>query len=147
MKEQEREHGLPGASGYPIVLYDGICGFCQRAVQFILPRDRSGTFRFAALQSEVGQSLLQQHGLAGASLDTFVLIHEGRAYTRSTAGLRVLRELGGMWRWLYSAIIVPTPIRDMVYAMIARNRYRMFGKADACMLPRPEDRKRFLDRS
>ncbi|MEK8132857.1 thiol-disulfide oxidoreductase DCC family protein [Paenibacillus filicis] len=134
-------------AGHPVVLYDGVCGFCQRAVQFILPRDRKGSFRFAALQSEIGQSLLQEYGLGNASPDTFVLIDRGHAYTRSTAGLRVLRELGGAWSWLFAAIIVPRPIRDYVYGVIARNRYRLFGKADACLLPGPDVRARFLDRA
>ncbi|SDD61675.1 Predicted thiol-disulfide oxidoreductase YuxK, DCC family [Paenibacillus sp. UNCCL117] len=142
---EQRESGRI-ISVHPVVLYDGDCGFCQRAVQFILPRDRRGIFRFAALQSETGQSLLRQHGLEGATPDTFVLVQQGRAFTRSTAGLRVLRELGGAWRLCYAAIIVPAPLRDAVYSLFARHRYRLFGRTDACMIPSPEVRERFLDR-
>jgi predicted DCC family thiol-disulfide oxidoreductase YuxK len=139
------EQARPASADHPVVLYDGVCGFCQRAIQFILPRDRKGSFRFAALQSEIGRALLRQHGLGETSPDTFVLIEHGRAYTRSTAGLRVLRELGGAWRLLFAAILVPRPIRDYAYGVIARYRYRLFGRTDACMLPSPEVRARFLD--
>ncbi|WP_281885047.1 thiol-disulfide oxidoreductase DCC family protein [Paenibacillus sp. YYML68] len=134
------------ADNHAIVCYDGVCGFCQRVVQFLLPRDRHGAFYYTALQSPTGQALLKEHGLDPSSLSTFVLIDAGRAYVRSTAGLRVLLRLGGWWRLLYAAIIVPVPIRDAVYSLIARNRYRFFGKTDACMLPVPEARGRFLDR-
>lgn len=128
----------------PIVLYDGVCGFCNRSVQLILRHDRRGRFRFAALQSEVGQALLRRHGLATDDLDTFVLVDDGRAYVRSTGALRVARGLGGAWPLLSALSIFPRPLRDFVYDAIARNRYRIFGKADACMLPPPEARSRFL---
>lgn len=128
----------------PIVLYDGVCGFCNRSVQLILRHDRRGRFRFAALQSEVGRALLRRHGLATDDLDTFVLVVGGRAYVRSTGALRVARTLGGAWALLSALSIVPRPLRDFAYDVIARNRYRIFGKADACMLPPPEARSRFL---
>lgn len=133
------------AEGHPIVCYDGVCGFCQRVVQFILPRDREGRFRFTAIQSDVGQSLLSHYGLAPQALNTFVLIENNRAYTRSTAGLRVFRGLGGAWKLLYVFIAVPKPLRNAVYSWIARNRYRWFGKTDACLIPSRDMRERFLD--
>jgi predicted DCC family thiol-disulfide oxidoreductase YuxK len=128
----------------PIVLYDGVCGFCNQSVQLILRNDRRGRFRFAALQSEVGQALLRRHGLPADDLDTFVLVEDGRAYLRSTGALRVARGMGGAWRLLYALSIVPRPLRDFAYDLFARNRYRMFGRLDACMLPPPEVRSRFL---
>lgn len=133
------------AERHPLVFYDGVCGFCQRVVQFIIPRDRSAVFRFVAIQSETGSRLLRRHGLDPAELNTFVLLEQGRMYTRSTAGLRVLRRLDGAWPLLYALIVVPRPVRDLVYKWIAANRYRFFGKSDSCMLPPPEVRERFLD--
>ncbi|MEC0209228.1 thiol-disulfide oxidoreductase DCC family protein [Paenibacillus ehimensis] len=133
------------AERHPLVFYDGVCGFCQRVVQFIIPRDRSAVFRFVAIQSETGSRLLRRHGLDPAELNTFVLLEQGRMYTRSTAGLRVLRRLDGAWPLLYAMIVVPRPVRDLVYKWIAANRYRFFGKSDSCMLPPPEVRERFLD--
>ncbi|MDO3681438.1 thiol-disulfide oxidoreductase DCC family protein [Paenibacillus ehimensis] len=133
------------AERHPLVFYDGVCGFCQRVVQFIIPRDRSAIFRFVAIQSETGSRLLRRHGLDPAELNTFVLLEQGRVYTRSTAGLRVLRRLDGAWPLLYALIVVPRPVRDLVYKWIAANRYRFFGKSDSCMLPPPEVRERFLD--
>lgn len=133
------------AAEHPIVCYDGVCGFCQRVVQFILPRDRAGRFRFTAIQSDVGQALLSHYGLDPQALDTFVFIDNHRAYTRSTAGLRVLRGLGGGWGLLYAFIAVPKPLRNAMYGWIARNRYRWFGRTDACLIPGRDVRERFLD--
>ncbi|WP_010496583.1 thiol-disulfide oxidoreductase DCC family protein [Paenibacillus elgii] len=130
---------------YSIIFYDGVCGFCQRVVQFILPRDVKGCFRFVAIQSNLGNKVLKQHGLDPEELSTFVLLEQGRVYTRSTAGLRVLRGLGGLWRLLYAFIAVPRPLRDVVYRLIANNRYRIFGRTDSCMLPKPHQRTRFLE--
>lgn len=128
----------------PIVLYDAVCGLCSRSVQLILRHDRRGRFRFAALQSEVGQALLRRHGLQTDELDTFVLVEDGRAYVRSSGALRVARGLGGAWRLVSALAIVPRPLRDAVYRLVARNRYRIFGRLDACMLPPPDVRSRFL---
>ncbi len=128
----------------PIVLYDGVCGFCNQSVQLILRNDRRGRFRFAALQSEVGQALLRRHGLPTDDFDTFVLVEDGRAYLRSAGALRVARGMDGAWKLLSALTIVPRPVRDFFYDLFARNRYRMFGRLDACMLPPPEVRSRFL---
>ncbi|AFC33131.1 YuxK [Paenibacillus mucilaginosus 3016] len=141
MNEEQR---ISGEQEYAVIFYDGVCGFCQKIVQFILPRDPEGKFRFVAIQSEFGRRVLTEHGLDPEELSTFVLLDRGKIYTRSTAGLRVLRELGGLWKLLYLFIIVPRPLRDLVYKLIASNRYRLFGRTDACMLPRPQERARFL---
>jgi predicted DCC family thiol-disulfide oxidoreductase YuxK len=129
-----------------IVLYDGECGLCDKAVQFIIPRDPEGRFRFAAQQSEVGARLLAEHGYSDPAMRTIVLLEEGRLYTRSAAALRIARRLSGAWPVLYGFIVVPQVLRDAVYGFIARNRYRWFGRADACRLPKPGEQGRFLDR-
>ncbi|TXK83566.1 thiol-disulfide oxidoreductase DCC family protein [Paenibacillus sp. N3.4] len=128
-----------------IVLFDGVCNLCSGAVQFILKNDPTGRFRFASLQSEIGQLLLKQHHLPTGIISTIVLIEGGRSYTRSTAALRIARRLRGAWPLAYAAIVIPAPLRNLGYAYVARNRYRWFGKAEHCMLPKPEFKQRFLD--
>jgi predicted DCC family thiol-disulfide oxidoreductase YuxK len=128
-----------------IVLFDGVCNLCNGAVQFIINRDREGRFSFASLQSAVGQAQLRQFGLSTNAFDTFVLVEGGKAYTRSTAALRIARRLPGAWRLLYGLVIVPRPLRDWVYGLVARNRYRLFGRRDSCMMPTPELKAKFLD--
>ncbi|MFD1136070.1 thiol-disulfide oxidoreductase DCC family protein [Paenibacillus urinalis] len=129
-----------------IVLIDGVCHLCQGITKWIIQRDSEGVFYFASLQSEVGRRLLEQGGLSVDALDTFVYIEKGRYHTRSTAALKVARRLKFPYYLAYGFIIVPKFIRDIVYNFIARNRYRWFGRdgEDACMLPTPEIRERFL---
>lgn len=128
----------------PLVLFDGVCNFCDRSVQFIIRHDRRGFFRFAALQSEVGQAVLARHQLPQQEFDTFILLYKGKIYKRSGAALRVVRHLDGLWPALYAFIIVPPFIRDFFYQLISRNRYRWFGKKDQCMIPTPDIRSRFV---
>ncbi|TGN20542.1 thiol-disulfide oxidoreductase DCC family protein [Leptospira idonii] len=129
----------------PILLFDGVCNLCNKVVQFTIRRDAQAKFQFASLQSEAGQNLLKRFHLPQADFDSFVLIEGDRHYLRSTAGLRVLLGLGGFWKIFYILIFVPETIRDFVYSRIANSRYRLFGKTDACMLPTPELKSRFLD--
>jgi predicted DCC family thiol-disulfide oxidoreductase YuxK len=129
----------------PIVLFDGLCNFCDASVNFIIDHDPRGRFRFAPLQSEAAKALLLRHGLDAQQLQSVALIEEGSCYTRSTAALRIARRLSGPWRLLYGLIGVPRSMRDFVYDWIARNRYRWFGRRDACRVPTPELRSRFLD--
>lgn len=129
----------------PLVLFDGVCHLCAWAVQFISDRDPKGAFRFAPLQSDLGQRVLKEHGIDTSNMDSFVLVENGVAYIKSTAALRVARKLSGAWPLCYAAIILPRLLRDPIYQFIARNRYRWFGKADACMMPSPELRARFLE--
>lgn len=129
---------------HPIVLFDGVCNFCNASVNFILKRDPKGVFRFAPLQSEVAKQLLEKFHLPADDLDTMVLIEDGTASTRSTAGLRIARRLKGTWPLLYGFIVLPRFLRDAVYRLIAKNRYRWFGKKDVCMVPKPEWKERFL---
>ncbi|RYD93325.1 MAG: thiol-disulfide oxidoreductase DCC family protein [Sphingobacteriales bacterium] len=129
----------------PVILFDGECNYCDAVVNFVIRVDRKRRLRFAALQSKAGQALLQQYGLSQEEFNSFVFIEDGKAWNRSTAMLRVLRYLP--W-WLQEARLgwlLPRPIRDAVYDWVARNRYRWFGKRDACMIPTPDVRARFLD--
>lgn len=132
-----------GAEG-PIVLYDGVCGLCDRSVQLILRNDRRGRFRFAALQSEAGQALLEASGLPRQALDSIVLVEGGRAWRKSRAALRIARRMDAPWPLLWPLMIVPRPLADIFYDLVAKNRYRLFGKLDACTIPPPEVRARFL---
>lgn len=130
---------------YPVLLFDGVCNLCNASVQWVLKRDRKGAFRFASLQSETGQELLKAFGFSQKNFDTVVLIDGGRIYTRSDAPLEVVRRLGGGWPLLTVFKIIPLAVRNAVYDWVACNRYRWFGKREACMLPRPEWKDRFLD--
>jgi predicted DCC family thiol-disulfide oxidoreductase YuxK len=114
-------------------------------VQFVIRHDAAGKFKFAALQSEAGQALLRQFGLSTSQFDSFVYVKDGQFYTESTAALRVARDMGGAMSLLWGLMIFPRFIRDAVYRLVARNRYRVFGKKDACMIPTPELKSRFLD--
>ncbi len=128
----------------PIILFDGVCNLCSGSVQFILRRDREGRFRFASLQSDAGRRLQAEHGLDPEALDSIVLIADGRTYKESDAALGIARRLGGPWKLLTVFRLVPRPLRDWAYRLIARNRYRWFGKTESCWLPTPELRGRFL---
>lgn len=127
-----------------ILLFDGVCNLCNRTVQFVIKRDVKKRFRFAALQSASGQALLQELGLPVHHFNTVVLIHGDKYYVKSTAALRVLKELGGLWKICYALIVIPAPIRDLVYDMVAKTRYRVFGRRDECMVPTPEIKERFI---
>lgn len=129
----------------PIILFDGVCNLCHCSVQFILPRDKKGIFRFASLQSPAGQALLIKYRLPAGQTDSFVLVDKGSVYTRSSAALRVVKKLRGLWPLFSVFWIVPRPFRDRVYDYVARHRYQWFGKEEACWLPSPQWKKRFLD--
>jgi len=141
-----------------VVLFDGVCNFCDASVNFIIERDRAGYFKFAPLQSDEGRRLANQYGFRAVSanesstkpnndlipIDSVILIENGNAYTHSTGALRVIRRLGAPWSWLYGLIVVPRPVRDYFYSLFARYRYKFFGRKDQCMLPSSEVRSRFL---
>lgn len=128
---------------HPVILFDGVCNFCDASVQFILERDPNETFHFASLQSEAGQELLKKYQVPD-DIDSMILIENDKVYYKSAAALRISRHLKGAWKLLYALIIVPAPIRNVVYDLIARNRIKWFGQKDSCMLPPPNVRKRFL---
>lgn len=127
-----------------IVLFDGVCNFCNASVNFVIDRDKAGYFKFAPLQSELGEKLVTKHGIDTTKTDSIIVIDGERAYTHSSAALRIARKLDGPWSWSYAFMIVPKPIRDFFYRLFAKNRYRLFGKQDACMMPTPDIRARFL---
>ena len=126
-----------------IVLFDGECNFCDKSVKFIMKRDPLGLYKFASLQSGIGKDLCAKCSVP-ADTDSFVLLEDGICYYKSSAALRVCKNLKGGWKLLYFFIGVPRPIRDFMYEGIARNRYRWFGKKEQCELPSAEERKRFL---
>lgn len=128
-----------------LILFDGVCNLCNSSINFIIDKDPAGYFQFAALQSEAGQAALAQHGLSQQDLDSVVLIENGKAYTKSTAALRIGSRFGGAWRLLGALVIVPPFLRNFVYDFVATNRYRWFGKQEQCRLPTPALRARFLD--
>lgn len=128
-----------------VVLFDGECNLCNHSVQFILHRDPAGRFAFAALQSPVAHTLLQQAGQEPMQLpDSVILIENGRVYAQSTAALRIARHLRGWWPCAAVFLLVPAFLRDAIYDLIARNRYRWFGRREACLLPTAELQERFL---
>lgn len=130
-------------SAHPVVLFDGVCNLCNGAVNFLIDHDPKAHLRFAALQSDAGQALLGERGLTN-DLDTFVLVEGTRVSERSSAALRVVRYLRWYWQPLRVFWVVPRPLRDAVYGWVARNRYRWFGKKDACRMPTPALKSRFL---
>ena len=129
-----------------IVLFDGVCSVCDRSVHFIIDHDARGRFEFAPQQSPAGQALIARHGIPN-QLDTIVLIEGDKAYTGSTAVLRVARLLDRPWPLFYALHWVPRPLRDFAYRFFVAHRYRWFGQLDACRVPTPELRSRFLDLS
>jgi predicted DCC family thiol-disulfide oxidoreductase YuxK len=136
---------------HPILLYDGVCGLCNRFVQFILRRDRNAIFRFASLQCALAARILARHGANPTNLDTVYVVvnHElpdEYLLSRSEAAVFVLNQLGGPWRPAALLLpLLPKFLRDLGYNVVARHRYRVFGRSEACILPRDQDRSRFLD--
>lgn len=145
-----RAHGL--------IFFDGICNLCNHSVQFIIKRDQHDYFRFAALQSEAAKAQLRALDIAEENtnssfangeltaprLDTIVLLENGKTYDRSTAALRIARRLSGLWPLLYGFIIIPAFIRDFFYQLISKNRYRIWGKQESCMVPSAALKAKFL---
>lgn len=131
------------------ILFDGVCNFCNASINFIIDRDSKGIFKFAALQSEVGQELLKKFGLKtndseSRTFDSIVAIDGYKVYQKSDAALEIARRMDGIWKIFYVFKIIPAFLRNPVYDLIARNRYRFFGKTDACRIPTPELKTRFL---
>jgi len=143
-------------AGGPIVLFDGVCNFCNATIQFVIDRERTPALRFAPLQSELAKGLLERvfgldeatrllRGVSGeGDPDSVVLIEDGHGFTHSTAAVRLARHLRAPYRWLAALVVVPRVIRDAAYRWIGRNRYRWFGKTETCRVPTPALRARFL---
>lgn len=131
----------------PIVFYDGVCALCNWTVKFILRNDKEATFHFASLQSEVARVYLDPHGVDPSDLHSIVLLDGGKMYRRSAAILRILRRLGSPWSVFAALEVLPAAFVDVFYNLIARHRYRVFGKFNACPVPPFNMRERFLDRA
>jgi predicted DCC family thiol-disulfide oxidoreductase YuxK len=128
-----------------ILLFDGVCNLCISVVNFIIKKDSKEKFKFAALQSESGQALLKKFGLSTNDFNSFIYISGDNYFIKSSAALHVLKELGGVWILFYIFIFFPRPIRDFVYNIIAKTRYRIFGKQNTCFLPSADVKRKFLD--
>jgi predicted DCC family thiol-disulfide oxidoreductase YuxK len=127
-----------------IILFDGVCGLCNAWVDFVLRIDRQGRYQFTPLQSQKGQAILQQHGFRLDYTDSVLLIQGGRPFSHSDAVLHTLRGVGGIWRVAYAARMIPRPVRDAIYRLVASNRYRLFGRKQTCRIPAPAERMRFI---
>lgn len=128
----------------PLILFDGVCNFCNGAVNFVIKRNSQSNILFAPMQSASGQKILNQYNHPPGDLQSFIFIENNKLYKRSTAALRVCRHLRGLWPLMYAFIIVPVFIRDGIYNWIAANRYKWFGKKEVCMIPSADIRQRFL---
>lgn len=127
-----------------VVLFDGVCNFCNATINFLIDRDPTDRFRFAAQQSNIGQKVMQQHGLTDLMLNTIIVLDNGKMLTESGGALRLARYMPFPWRLLSWLAIVPPFLRNWGYRLVAKNRYKMLGQADACRMPTPEIRAKFL---
>jgi len=128
-----------------VIIFDGVCNLCSGAVQFIIKHDTKEQFQFASLQSAFGQKVLTENNLSATDLSSFILVEDGRIYTKSTGALRVAKRLNAAWPLLYGFIIVPPFLRNGIYNWVAKNRYKWFGKQESCWLPTPALKSRFIN--
>ncbi len=126
-----------------IILFDGVCNFCNASINFVIDHDSASRFRFASLQSDYGQLVLRQYNKKNIDFDTVLLVSNGQLYEKSAAALEIVRYLDG-YAWLYGFRFIPTFIRNFVYDLIARYRYRIFGKSDTCRIPTEAEKALFL---
>lgn len=129
---------------FPVVLFDGVCNFCNYWVNFAIKRDKKNKLKFTPIQGETAKKILPQYSINTNSLSSVIFIEKGKAYTQSSATLQICKHLNGGWKLFYALFIVPKFIRDFFYNIIARNRYKWFGKKESCMIPIPELKERFL---
>lgn len=128
-----------------LILFDGVCNFCNYWVTFAIKRDRKNKLKFTPLQGETAKQLLPQYHINPTSLSSVIFINNGKVYTQSSAAIQICKELDGGWKLFFGLIIIPKFFRDFLYNIIARNRYKWFGKKESCMIPTPELKERFLD--
>jgi predicted DCC family thiol-disulfide oxidoreductase YuxK len=128
-----------------IIIFDGVCNFCNEAVNFIIKRDPTGVFVFVPIQSEVAKKLIDEYEAKKVGVDTFLLIKNGTCYYRTDAALEIAKDLTGFWFLLKVFKVIPRRFRDYFYRALARNRYSLFGKKDVCMIPTPDIKSRFLE--
>lgn len=132
--------------GKHIILFDGVCNFCNDSVRFVMKRDKKDLYRYASLQSDLGQKMTDERGIDTTEIDSTILIIPDEAYyIKSDAALQISKNLTGLYPILSLFSIIPSSIRDFFYDIIARNRYKWFGKKEACPMPSPEERSKFLD--
>jgi len=132
------------AADKTVVLFDGVCNFCNHTINFLIDHDPADRFRFAAQQSDVGQKIMHENGLGDLMLNTMIVFDEGKVYTHSAAAVRIARHMPGAWKMLSSMWIVPKFLRDFGYKSFAKYRYKLFGQVEACRMPTPEIRAKFL---
>ncbi|MFY7826559.1 MAG: thiol-disulfide oxidoreductase DCC family protein [Flectobacillus sp.] len=129
---------------FDLILFDGVCNFCNSSINFVIEHDINKRFRFASLQSDFGQSILKQYAINQQDFDSVVLIQNNQIFQKSEAALRIAKHLQGFWSYFYFLRWIPRRLRDVGYDLVAKNRYRIFGKSEACRIPSPELRERFL---
>ena len=129
---------------HAVIFFDGVCNLCNSSVQFVIQRDHKDSFRFAALQSDLAKEKLSAADFSTGEMNTIVLMEGDQIYVRSTAALRIARKLSGLWPLLFGFIVVPTFIRDFCYELIAKNRYRIWGRSESCIVPTTELQQKFL---
>ncbi|MCX6157572.1 MAG: DCC1-like thiol-disulfide oxidoreductase family protein [Ignavibacteriota bacterium] len=128
-----------------VILFDGVCNFCNSSVNFIIDKDKRDVFRFASLQSDFGQECLKDFNLPADSFSTLILVSNGKYFTRSSAALRIAKDLSFPYSLSFAFIVIPPFIRNLFYDIIARNRYRWFGKKEVCRIPSAEERAKFIE--
>lgn len=116
----------------PLILYDGVCNLCNHSIRFVIKNDKNGIFKFASLQSETGKEVLVAHHLNEENFNSFILIENGKLFFKSTAALKVVKKLSGPIKLMYIFIIIPAFLRNIIYDIVARNRYNWFGKTENC---------------
>jgi predicted DCC family thiol-disulfide oxidoreductase YuxK len=134
-----------GMDAHPVILFDGICNFCNSTINYVIRKDPRAVLKFATLQSDTAKKILAGDHLTAKGLNSFVFVEKGKVFTRSTAALRVCRYMKGLWPLMYGFMIVPRFIRDGIYDWVAANRYKWFGKKEVCMVPTGSMRARFLN--
>jgi len=128
-----------------IILFDGVCNLCNSSVNFVIKHDKKNYFKFASLQSEIGKELLKKFNCENFPMDSFVLIKKNKLYKKSTAAINITKHLNGLYPLLYVFVLIPPFIRNYIYMIISRNRYKWFGKRKSCMIPTKEIKSKFLD--
>ncbi|HEU4496383.1 MAG TPA: thiol-disulfide oxidoreductase DCC family protein [Flavobacterium sp.] len=132
-------------AGKKIILFDGICNLCDSSIQFVIKHDKKDVFRFVALQSELGQQLIKYLSVDTAKIDSIILFEPGKAYYyKAEAALKIAKQLGGIYKTIGWLSIFPKSLANLIYDYIARNRYKWYGKKEACMIPTPELKAKFL---
>jgi len=132
-------------SNNPVIFFDGVCNLCNASVQFILERDKHKYFQFTALQGNYAKAILPELGANANQLNSILLLEGGKIYQKSSAALKIAKKLSGFWPLLYVFITVPKFMRDWVYDIVAKNRYKCWGRQESCWVPTPELKSRFYD--